>query len=147
MRKCLAFVLGGGGALGALQVGALRALFESGYQPDLLVGTSIGAANAVALALWGVNLDGVAKMEKVYQDVAEAHLIDPRLGRLTLRALSMRPNHHASQRIRDFFITTGIKPDLRFDQIKNIRLGLVASDLDSGQPVIYGRNLGQSVLD
>jgi len=27
----------GGGACGALQVGALRALFEAGYQPDLLV--------------------------------------------------------------------------------------------------------------
>lgn len=147
MRKCLAFVLGGGGARGALQVGALRALFENGYQPDLLVGTSIGAANAVALALWGVNLDGIAVLEKVYQAVAEAHLMDPRLGRLTLRALSMRPNYHASQRIRDFFITTGISPSLRFDQIRNIRLGLVASDLDSGQPVIYGLDPGQSVLD
>jgi len=41
MKKCLAFVLGGGGARGALQVGALRALFEAGFKPDLLVGTSI----------------------------------------------------------------------------------------------------------
>jgi len=73
--------------------------------------------------------------------------MDPRLGRLTLRALSMRPNHHASQRVREFFIATGITPDLRFDQIRSIRLGLVASDLDSGQPVIYGQDPGQSVLD
>jgi len=27
---------------GAMQVGALRALFEAGLKPDLLVGTSIG---------------------------------------------------------------------------------------------------------
>jgi NTE family protein len=64
MEKCLAFVLGGGGARGALQVGALRALFEAGYQPDLLVGTSIGAANAACLAFWGVNMDGIAALER-----------------------------------------------------------------------------------
>jgi NTE family protein len=37
MNRNLAFVLGGGGARGALQVGAIKALLEAGYQPDLLV--------------------------------------------------------------------------------------------------------------
>jgi NTE family protein len=59
MNNRLAFVLGGGGARGALQVGALRALLEAGYRPDLLIGTSIGAINAAGLALWGVDLAGV----------------------------------------------------------------------------------------
>jgi NTE family protein len=49
--KRTAFVLTGGGARGALQIGALRALFERGLQPDLIVGTSIGAWNGVALGL------------------------------------------------------------------------------------------------
>jgi hypothetical protein len=43
MRRALAFVLVGGGARGVLQVGALRALLEAGFQPDLVVGTSAGA--------------------------------------------------------------------------------------------------------
>ncbi|HUI87687.1 MAG TPA: patatin-like phospholipase family protein, partial [Anaerolineales bacterium] len=67
MKKCLAFVLGGGGARGAMQVGALRALFEAGLKPDLLVGTSIGAINATGLALWGVDLAGVEALEHAYQ--------------------------------------------------------------------------------
>lgn len=46
-----AVVLSGGGALGAAQVGALRALFEAGVVPDLLVGCSVGALNAAFLAL------------------------------------------------------------------------------------------------
>ena len=37
-----AFVLGGGGVLGAAEVGMLRALLEAGIEPDLIVGTSIG---------------------------------------------------------------------------------------------------------
>ena len=45
-----AVVLSGGGSLGAAQVGALRALLESGVRPDLLVGCSVGALNAAFLA-------------------------------------------------------------------------------------------------
>src|SRR5260370_42443118 len=45
-----AFVLGGGGLLGAHEVGMLRALSEAGIRPDLVVGTSIGAINGVLVA-------------------------------------------------------------------------------------------------
>src|SRR5258708_10427926 len=41
-----AFVLSGGGSLGAVQVGMLQALTEAGIRPDLLIGTSVGAGNA-----------------------------------------------------------------------------------------------------
>jgi NTE family protein len=40
-----AFVLSGGGSLGAVQAGMLRALYERGLEPDLIVGTSAGALN------------------------------------------------------------------------------------------------------
>ena len=45
-----AFVLSGGASLGALQVGMLRALYARGIEPDLLVGTSVGALNAAFIA-------------------------------------------------------------------------------------------------
>jgi NTE family protein len=45
-----AFVLGGGGLLGAVEVGMLRALFEAGVKPDLLIGTSVGALNGALVA-------------------------------------------------------------------------------------------------
>ena len=45
-----AFVLGGGGVLGAGEVGMLRALLEAGVVPDLVVGTSVGAVNGAFLA-------------------------------------------------------------------------------------------------
>jgi NTE family protein len=45
-----AFVLGGGGLLGAHEVGMLRALADAGIRPDLVVGTSIGAVNGVVVA-------------------------------------------------------------------------------------------------
>ena len=45
-----AIVLGGGGVLGAVQVGMLRALIEAGVRPSLVVGTSVGALNGAVLA-------------------------------------------------------------------------------------------------
>ncbi len=45
-----AFVLGGGGVLGAVEVGMLRALFERDVRPDLVLGTSIGAMNGALVA-------------------------------------------------------------------------------------------------
>jgi NTE family protein len=45
-----AFVLGGGGDLGAGEVGMLRALLERGIVPDVILGTSIGALNGAAVA-------------------------------------------------------------------------------------------------
>jgi predicted acylesterase/phospholipase RssA len=46
----LAFVLGGGGQLGAHEVGMLRALLERGVAPELVVGTSVGAINGAVVA-------------------------------------------------------------------------------------------------
>ncbi|WP_329177542.1 patatin-like phospholipase family protein [Streptomyces sp. NBC_01477] len=45
-----AFVLGGGGALGAYEVGMLKALFAAGVKPGLVLGTSVGAINGAAVA-------------------------------------------------------------------------------------------------
>lgn len=45
-----AFVLGGGGDLGAHEVGMLSALIDAGITPDLIVGTSIGAINGAMIA-------------------------------------------------------------------------------------------------
>ncbi|GAA3435355.1 hypothetical protein GCM10018954_049610 [Kutzneria kofuensis] len=45
------FVLGGGGSLGAMQVGMLRALADRGIAPDLVTGTSVGSVNGSLVAL------------------------------------------------------------------------------------------------
>ena len=46
----VAFVLSGGASLGAIQVGMVRALYERGVRPDLIVGTSAGALNGAYIA-------------------------------------------------------------------------------------------------
>jgi NTE family protein len=45
-----AFVLSGGGVLGAVQAGQIQALLEAGIRPDVLIGSSVGALNAAFVA-------------------------------------------------------------------------------------------------
>ena len=54
-----AFVLSGGGSLGAVQVGMLQALAARGFQPDMLVGASAGALNATYLGAHGFTTETV----------------------------------------------------------------------------------------
>jgi NTE family protein len=49
-RPETAFVLGGGGNLGAIQVGQLRALLERDIVPHAVIGCSVGALNGAAIA-------------------------------------------------------------------------------------------------
>jgi NTE family protein len=43
-------VLQGGGALGSYQAGVYQALHDAGFEPDWIIGTSIGAINASLIA-------------------------------------------------------------------------------------------------
>lgn len=45
-----ALVLGGGSMKGAYQVGAVKAVLESGFEPDMIYGISVGALNTTFLA-------------------------------------------------------------------------------------------------
>jgi NTE family protein len=60
-----AFVLGGGGRLGAAEVGMLGALCDAGIRPDLVLGTSVGALNGVCIAA-DPTPDGVATLEALW---------------------------------------------------------------------------------
>lgn len=143
----LAFVLSGGGARGALQVGALRALIEAGIQPDLMVGTSIGAVNATYLAVQGVNLAGVRGLTDAWRDAIDADLLPANYLTLALRSFINLSFNSIYQRNREFYIAHGMPPDYKFSDIKEVDLILVATDLNSGEPVLYGQNPDQFVLD
>jgi NTE family protein len=51
LPRPVGFVFGGGGSLGASQVGMLQALAERHIVPDLVVGSSVGALNGAVTAL------------------------------------------------------------------------------------------------
>ena len=64
--KRTAFVLAGGGSLGAVQVGMLKALTRQGVAADLLVGASAGAINAAAFGA-DPSLAGLSRLENIWR--------------------------------------------------------------------------------
>lgn len=76
-RNYTAFVLSGGGARGAFQVGALRALLEHGERPQVIVGTSIGAWNGAMLA----RDPSLATLDRLADLWRDAHPVRVLLGR------------------------------------------------------------------
>jgi NTE family protein len=65
----VAFVLGGGGHLGAAEVGMLHALLKHGVRPDLIVGTSVGALHGATVAR-DPSVASVEKLETTWGDLA-----------------------------------------------------------------------------
>src|ERR1700759_5007007 len=66
-----AFVLAGGGRLGAVQVGMLKALTGHDILPDFVVGASVGAINSACFAAQP-NKDGVARIEELWVNLRRA---------------------------------------------------------------------------
>ena len=69
-----AFVLGGGGRWGAVEVGMLRALLEAGIEPDLIVGTSIGAFNGAVFAA-DPTAAGIERLAAMWDEVQTSEVL------------------------------------------------------------------------
>ena len=144
----LAFVLGGGGPRGALQVGALRALLEADIHPDMIVGTSIGAINGAYLARFGFSQEGIERLIEVWSDAARGDFAPGDFARAMIRALlpGVGKRGYLDQ-ARAFYARHGITPELRFRDLAGPELYIVAADVQHHRPVIFGENPDDPVLD
>ncbi len=70
-KKNVALSLEGGGARGAYQIGAVKALYENGFKFKAIVGTSIGAINGAYLAQGDFE-----KIYKMWQTMSFEDLLD-----------------------------------------------------------------------
>jgi NTE family protein len=128
----LGLALGSGAARGFAHVGVIQVLEEAGIQPDLVVGTSAGSLVA-ALYASGKNS---AQLRRVAETMEEAEITDwmmPILNRGALRgeALARYVNTQVGGRL--------------IEQMK-IPLGIVATDLHNGEPMLFRRgNTGSAV--
>ena len=147
MDKKLAFVLSGGGSRGALQVGALYALLESGIQPDFLIGASIGAVNSAFLALNGFSKESLDQLSAAWRNAGASDLLPANYVWLTVRAMFKRSSNDPSRRLRDFFISQGLTPELSFSDIQKPNLVIVSADLNTGKPILHGTLPEDKILD
>ena len=96
---CNAFVLGGGGMLGAAEVGMARALLEAGVCPDLVCGTSVGAINGAAIAA-DPTPDGIKRLLALWDTLADGGVLDDSLIRRVAEVIRRRTSLHGNETLR-----------------------------------------------
>ena len=129
----VAFVFSGGGPLGALQVGALRALFEHGVRPDMTVGTSVGALNASFLA-FDPTPEGVETLTRTWMGFTDQDLFPGGRFATWARLFSQGNKIYDNSGLKSMVTT-------RFGEARiedaQLPLGIVATDLESGAERVF----------
>jgi NTE family protein len=127
-----AFVLSGGGSLGAVQVGMLQALAHEGIAPDLLVGASAGAVNAAFVATHGFSPETLRRLEDVWKHLRRHEVFPLAPHRHFLALAGLRPSLCAPTGLARL-----IESHLETDRIEDaaIPLHIVATDVMSGVEV------------
>lgn len=141
-----AFVLSGGGSLGAMQVGALRLLLEQRIFPDMVVGCSVGALNATFLAT-AVTAEEMDLAAAVWRRVTTERVYPGGRLRILWRLLSGQDSLHDNRSFYGFLQESGCTPALTFGDLQGAQLFITATHLRSGQLHVFGDSPHDRVLD
>jgi len=137
-----AFVFAGGGSLGAIQVGMLKALTENALRPDLLVGSSGGAINAAYFAADPTSR-GISQLEAIWlslrrDDVFHFSWVSG------IKGLLGKRSHLFDEKTFERFLAERL-PYQEF-QDAAIPIHIIASDFVSGEEVILSQGKMLSAL-
>ena len=129
-----AFVMAGGGSLGAVEVGMLRELLSWGETPSFIVGASAGAINGAYFAA-NPTLTGVGNLEAIWVNLKRRDLFPVNL-RSLLGLLTRRAHLVDSDGLRRL-----LERHLPYARLEDaaIPIHVVASDMLTGEEVLLSR--------
>jgi NTE family protein len=131
-----AFVLSGGAALGAIQAGMLRALYERGIHPDLVVGTSVGALNGAFVASRPQTPGTADELAEIWRDLGRGDVfpLNPVTGFLGFFGVR-------DHLVPDASLRRLLDQHLEFGRLQDapIELHVIATDVLSGTEVRLSR--------
>jgi NTE family protein len=130
----IGLALGGGAARGFAHIGVIKALEAQGIVPDIVVGTSAGS---VVGAMYAAGNNGF-ELQKMALDMDEATISDwalPLFNKVSGVLKGEALQNYVNKSVHN-------QP---MEKLK-IRFGAVATDLQTGQPILFQRgNTGQAV--
>ena len=128
-----AFVLSGGGSLGAVQVGMLQALAERDIRPDVLVGTSAGAVNAAYIAGHGTDIPALNRLAEIWKRLRRQTVFPLTPLRSVLALTGSRPSLCSNTSLRRL-----IEAHIGYRNLEDasIPVHVVTTNLRSGEEVV-----------
>lgn len=141
----IAFALSGGGNRGPIQVGAMRALFERGIVPEMLVGTSAGALNATYIAA-NPTRETNEELARLWLSTRAQDIFPKPRFIMILRAAFFGnglDDNQARRRTYQRYLPPGVST---FGNLK-AKLYLTAADLQTGRLYLYGDDPGAPLIN
>lgn len=136
-------MLSGGALLGAVQVGVLKVLFQAGFQPSLVVGTSVGALNGAFIA-FHPGADGTTQLERVWRDLRASRIYERNPFRMAATLLSRGNCVFGNDLLRDLVHQSLPSDDFAAAQVP---LYVVATNLTKGEKVVFHQgSVSEAVL-
>jgi NTE family protein len=141
-KEKTAFVFAGGGSLGAVQVGMLKALVRQHIVPDLVVGASVGAINGAYFAA-APNEEGVARLERIWLRLRRADIFPFSPMNSVLSILGHRDHLVTPAPLRAL-----IESELPYRRLEDARIPchVVATDVLEGTEVILSSGAAVTAL-
>lgn len=132
-----AFVFSGGGSLGAIETGALKALVEHNIQADLIIGTSVGSLIGAMFA-YNPTLECVQIMEEVWGEVKRRDVFPISLFTSIVNFATSSQYAISSKKLRKL-----ISEKIPYTKIEETKLPLyiVGSDIITGEEVVFNKGL------
>lgn len=131
----VAFALSGGANLGPMQAGTVAALVDAGVEPDLLVGSSVGALNAAFLAC-RPGKGGVVALREAWLGLRRRDAFRFSLTGALAGFLGLRPHLVSTARMRSLmerWVTAQLIEDCP------LAFAAVATDALTGEAVVLDR--------
>lgn len=128
-----AFVFSGGASLGACQAGMLEALFERREQPDLLVGTSVGAINAAFVASRPPSVQTARELQRIWRGLTRGHVFPANPVTASLGLLGLRDHSVSAASLRRVLMR-----HLGVDRLEqaDVPLHVVTTDFITGEEML-----------
>lgn len=139
-----ALILSGGGAFGAFQVGAIKRLAELGRKWDVVCGVSVGAVNALQIAMYPPSkaLDAARELEQFWFAIQGNQTLYRNWTIPVLEGLFGRGSIYDTTPL-DQFLRARFKPNLLAASGVKLRLG--ATNLRTGE-IQYGTEKAPDVV-
>jgi NTE family protein len=143
----IAFVFSGGGSRGAMEAGGVKALYEAGIHPDIVVGSSAGAMNAAFLAT-DPSPAGADRLCDIWRGASNRDLIPGNLLTKAWRVLSGKPSVFAQEPLKAF-VQRNIPPGVATfgDLPPGVKLYITAANLQTSALYLFGEDPSASLLD
>ncbi|RLI67833.1 MAG: patatin-like phospholipase family protein [Candidatus Gerdarchaeota archaeon] len=135
--KKTAFVFSGGASLGAIEVGALKAVIEEGIQADMVLGTSVGSLNG-ALYAYNPTLEGVEVMERIWRQIKTSEVFPISPIKPVLNFTTAGHYLVSSKNLRNLIIQN--LPYTRIEET-TLPLYIICTDIKSGQEIVFNKGL------